>query len=384
MINPGEWVISQKSSKPTCLFRVSPTIVPPVDHQRPRPISSPGPSPTDGPFYRDSRNSTSGIEAAINPQGAISPHTQPQKQNQHHDSGQLPSSSSSHHKGGSAVKQPSHSSPRDAESVSSSNRLLSISESSYTEDPRRLSSSHYAGQGHPRPGMAEPQHAWHNGHHEYTSHISLNASMNGSHHHRQQQHHQVHHQLPPSSSQSQPSDQSPTISRSHHHSSFHSPATERQTPADWTAEDFFATRAHPSPIDSEDLAEPGEPPVVGCQTEAEANLLRYFIQEWGPLLDATDETRQFSTSIPHLAWTESPCLLYAILALVAVQLSKLSEEHLAQTARYYRKKCAQVLIPILLEDPDSVHEASIFATYVLLRVYDHLAGKQAKTFINLF
>lgn len=103
----------------------------------------------------------------------------------------------------------------------------------------------------------------------------------------------------------------------------------------------------------------------------EASLFRHFIQVWGPLLDSTDESKQFSTCIPYLAKSESPCLMYAIFALVSCQLSRTSDYPL-QNSKLYRKKCAQVLVSILPSDPDSAHEASIFATYVLLRVYDHL------------
>ena len=155
---------------------------------------------------------------------------------------------------------------------------------------------------------------------------------------------------------------------------------------DWTAVDIFATRSYPDPPHNDNGGTPASASIPlpverelinGFQpnlSEAEARLFRYFVQVWGPLLDATDETRQFSTSIPHLAWTESNSLMYAILALSACQLSRISD-YPAQEARLYRTKCARVLVPILLEDPNKVHEASIFATYVLLRVYDHLTGK---------
>lgn len=164
-----------------------------------------------------------------------------------------------------------------------------------------------------------------------------------------------------------------TAALSHNRPAF-SESDERRPTADWTAVDFFATKAHSDPSSSEELTD-SRTPTTGCRSESEAHLLRYFVQEWGPLLDATDDSRQFSTSIPRLAWTESPCLLYAIFALAACQLSKISDRHSIQTSRFYRKKCAQVLVPILLEDPYSVHEAPVFATYVLLRVYDHLTGR---------
>lgn len=156
---------------------------------------------------------------------------------------------------------------------------------------------------------------------------------------------------------------------------------ELQSPfPDWTAEDIFTTATRPNVVQNDDQRDfygdvqthAADPP-LGCHSESEAKLLRYFIQEWGPLLDATDESRQFSTSIPYLAWTESPCLLYAILALVACQQSLISGGW-TQTSRFYRKRCSEVLVPVLLADHDSFHEASIFATYVLLRVYDHLTG----------
>ncbi|KAH7161005.1 hypothetical protein EDB81DRAFT_783722 [Dactylonectria macrodidyma] len=106
-------------------------------------------------------------------------------------------------------------------------------------------------------------------------------------------------------------------------------------------------------------------------SESEADLLQRFIQTWGSWLDTLDESQQFSRSVPFLARSESPCLRYATLALTACWLCKTSG-YPAHMAMHYRKQCAEVLVPVLLEDPNKVHEASIFATYVLLRVFDHM------------
>lgn len=137
----------------------------------------------------------------------------------------------------------------------------------------------------------------------------------------------------------------------------------RSPAAAWVAEDFFSISPRTIPLERQNTPH--------CLTESEAELFHHFIRVWGPLLDATDASKQFSTSIPHLAWTESPCLMYAILALVTCQLCRTSN-YSAHESRSYREKCAQVLVPVLLTDPERIHEASIFATYVLLRVYDHL------------
>ncbi|KIW28137.1 uncharacterized protein PV07_07819 [Cladophialophora immunda] len=148
---------------------------------------------------------------------------------------------------------------------------------------------------------------------------------------------------------------------------------EAWSPSPWTANDIFASS---SSLDADRYAV-RTPPRRSGQTLSsdfgprEAQLLRTFVQEWGPLLDCTDAQKHFTNAIPQLALNESECLLYAILTITALYLSRVSQ-YPSSAAQAYRQKCARALIPILQEDPTNMHEASMFATYVLLRVYDHL------------
>lgn len=62
-----------------------------------------------------------------------------------------------------------------------------------------------------------------------------------------------------------------------------------------------------------------------------------------------------------------------MLGLTVCQLSRISD-YPTHKVKFYRKRCARVLVSILLEDPNKVHKVLILATYVLLLVYDHLIG----------
>ena len=109
-------------------------------------------------------------------------------------------------------------------------------------------------------------------------------------------------------------------------------------------------------------------------TPREANLIKIFIQVWGPLLDCTNPVQHFATHIPSLALTRSPYLLYAMLSISALYLCRISN-YPSGVAETYRRHCAAALIPVLQDHSNSEPEEAIFATYVLLRAYDHFTSR---------
>jgi hypothetical protein len=105
----------------------------------------------------------------------------------------------------------------------------------------------------------------------------------------------------------------------------------------------------------------------------EAHLIKVFIKVWGPILDCTDPVQHFATHIPLLAQTRCPYLLYAMLSISALYLSRISN-YPAGVAEHYRRQCAGALIPVLQDNGNNVPEEAIFATYVVLRAYDHFSS----------
>ncbi|KIW29810.1 uncharacterized protein PV07_05597 [Cladophialophora immunda] len=104
----------------------------------------------------------------------------------------------------------------------------------------------------------------------------------------------------------------------------------------------------------------------------EAHLVKLFTQTWGPIFDCLDPDRHFSTSIVQVALTKFPPILDAMMAISALQLSRVSGYPFA-AAEYYRDRCSKALVPILLShDRPSSSEETLFATYVLLRGYAHI------------
>ena len=106
----------------------------------------------------------------------------------------------------------------------------------------------------------------------------------------------------------------------------------------------------------------------------EAYLLKVFTQTWGPIFDCLDPNLTFTRSAIHLALKSFTPLYWAILATSALQLSRVSDYPFS-AARYYRERCSNSIMPIILHSapPDS-NEETLFATYVLLRNYDHMTG----------
>ncbi len=145
-------------------------------------------------------------------------------------------------------------------------------------------------------------------------------------------------------------------------------------PVCWTANDLFNSSNSEQDILVQSRTSIATLPTPTTDfSTTEAHLLKTFIHDWGPLLDCNDSNRHFSRIIPRLALARSKSLLYAIFTIAALYLSRI-EDYPSSTVQYYRKQCAQALLPALQEDSGSVHEEDIFATYVLLRVYDHLTG----------
>lgn len=114
------------------------------------------------------------------------------------------------------------------------------------------------------------------------------------------------------------------------------------------------------------------PTISGSQ---EAFLVKFFAQTWGPIFDCLDSESTFTRTATRLALTSSQPLLWAILATSALQLSRISNFPFA-AAQYYRSQCSKHIMPILLTPGFSeVHEDTLFATYVMLRNYEHMTGQ---------
>ncbi|RFU31981.1 hypothetical protein B7463_g4375, partial [Scytalidium lignicola] len=105
----------------------------------------------------------------------------------------------------------------------------------------------------------------------------------------------------------------------------------------------------------------------------EANLLKFFTQTWGPIFDCLDADATFSKSVLHIALTSFRPLLYAMLAISALQLSRVSN-YPSAAAEYYRSQCSKAIMPILLSHntQGGRGEEALFATYVMLRSYEQM------------
>ena len=107
----------------------------------------------------------------------------------------------------------------------------------------------------------------------------------------------------------------------------------------------------------------------------EAYLLKYFTQTWGPIFDCLDADSTFTKSVLNIALASSQSLFWAILATSALQLSRVSGYPFS-AAKYYRSQCSKSIMPILLRSAEpNASEETLFATYVMLRNYDHMTGE---------
>lgn len=107
----------------------------------------------------------------------------------------------------------------------------------------------------------------------------------------------------------------------------------------------------------------------------EAYLLKFFTQTWGPIFDCLDPNQTFTKSVLSIALTSFQPLFWAIMATSALQLSRLSNYPFS-AAKYYRSQCSKSIMPLLLQEahPEASEDA-LFATYVILRNYDHMTGR---------
>lgn len=106
----------------------------------------------------------------------------------------------------------------------------------------------------------------------------------------------------------------------------------------------------------------------------EAYLLKVYTQTWGPIFDCLDADMTFTKSVLHIAMSSFQPLFWAILTTSALQLSRVSN-YPSSAAKYYRSQCSKSLVPILLQETQStLNEEALFATYVLLRNYEHMTG----------
>ncbi|KAL2421476.1 hypothetical protein ABEF95_008815 [Exophiala dermatitidis] len=104
----------------------------------------------------------------------------------------------------------------------------------------------------------------------------------------------------------------------------------------------------------------------------EAYLVKFFTQTWGPIFDCLDANLTFTKSVVQIALTSNQPLLWAILATSALQLSRVSDYPFA-AAQHYRSRCSACIMPILLRPTKpGVGEETLFATYVMLRNYEHM------------
>lgn len=104
----------------------------------------------------------------------------------------------------------------------------------------------------------------------------------------------------------------------------------------------------------------------------EAYLIKFFMQTWGPIFDCLDSESTFTNTVTRMALTSSQSLFWAVLATSALQLSRVSNYPFA-AAQYYRSQCSKSIMPILLNEPTlNGSEETLFATYVMLRNYEHM------------
>ena len=107
----------------------------------------------------------------------------------------------------------------------------------------------------------------------------------------------------------------------------------------------------------------------------EAHLVQVFTQTWGPIFDCLDADLTFTKSVVQIALTSNQSLLWAILATSALQLSRVSDYPFA-AAQHYRSRCSASIMPILRRPTEpGAGEETLFATYVMLRNYEHMTGE---------
>lgn len=126
---------------------------------------------------------------------------------------------------------------------------------------------------------------------------------------------------------------------------------------------------------SSPIPQPRSVTPIGIMHPREAYLIKCFTQTWGPIFDCLDADRTFTRTVVQMAVSSSPPLFWAVLATSALQLSHTSDYPFA-AAQQYRSRCSQSIMPMLLEAVENeAGEESLFATYVLLRNYEHMTGK---------
>ncbi|OIW32928.1 hypothetical protein CONLIGDRAFT_666340 [Coniochaeta ligniaria NRRL 30616] len=182
-----------------------------------------------------------------------------------------------------------------------------------------------------------------------------------------------------------------TLSSSSHLSratSLRSPASNPQT------SDIYRTQSHPSSsvhnirsagsdtasasqqLRAEENASstPPETIVSSVQTKRledyeQAYLIRVFAEQWGPGLDSMDSDRHFTFEVQRRA-LHCPILLYAILSVSSLHLSRISNYDVSLAERYYEES-VRLLIP-MLTDPSNAEHANLLAATVILRVYEQM------------
>lgn len=114
---------------------------------------------------------------------------------------------------------------------------------------------------------------------------------------------------------------------------------------------------------------PSSWPAFGAE---EADLMRHFINNLSPLLDACDHARHFAFVVPQYA-ASSLALQYAIFAASARHLSFPYPYCRSIAARYYH--LCQSALMLMAQDSEDIPVEIPMAVTVILRLFDELEGR---------
>ena len=118
---------------------------------------------------------------------------------------------------------------------------------------------------------------------------------------------------------------------------------------------------------------PSIPPSNQPQLQREAELLKIYTQHLGPLLDACDDSRQFTLCVPRLA-LQHPILRQGILA-AASRYDSLRHCRESLEGTFYHSRCIELIIEALARDPGT-YDSTVLAAVVISRTYEEMDDDQ--------
>lgn len=113
-------------------------------------------------------------------------------------------------------------------------------------------------------------------------------------------------------------------------------------------------------------------PVTALQNEEISAVFFHYLNGAASWYDLCDPYQHFSKILPRLA-LDNELLFSAIIALAAVQESRLNRKALRDTAEFYHGHCVRLLID-LKDGDDGLSDGTALAAACLLRSYEILHG----------